>query len=190
MKERREDKKMERPKLHESYIAKAAAEDLLPDLMGWADAGESERLNYLDDAVELMGSAFVSDGYQLAKILDRKGYDPDSRLVEILENAYSLLQDAHTRAVKEWVKGWNVQVPWQVGQTVQIKHKGKTVDGEVVAIRADEATCTVLCPSLGHVRKGLGTNGLIINSEDVRAVELEAAGQVPLIPESTEAGVI
>lgn len=156
---------MQRPKLTDDYIAKAAAEDLLPELMEWANAGESERCRYLDDAVKVMKDANFRNAYELARDLERYGYEPDARLVEILDGAYSLLSSRHHRAVKEWVKGWKIRVPWPLGQMVRIKSRGKHMVGEITDIRPDEALCIVSVAEMGQV-KG---SGFVINSEDCHA---------------------
>lgn len=165
---------MDRPKLSDGYIAKAAAEDLLPELMEWAEAGESERANYLADATEVMKHAWLQNGYQLARDLERKGYDPDARLVEILDGATSLLSNRHHRAVKDWVKGWNVTVPWSIGQMAKVKARGKEYIGEVTAIREDEATCIVTVAELGHERGW----GFVINSEDIVSADAVAVSSL------------
>lgn len=165
---------MDRPKLSDDYIAKAAAEDLLPELMEWAKAGESERANYLADAVEVMKDAAFKNGYELARELERGGYEPDARLVEILDGAFGLLLTRHRHAIKEWVKGWNISVPWQVGQRARVTYKGKEFVGQITSIRPDEAICIVTVSELGHE----SGSGLVINSESI--VPAEAVAQTTI----------
>ena len=140
-------------------------------LMMWADAKESERAEYRDIAIGVMEDASHKNGYELARDLESQGFDPDSHLVEILDGASSLLYSAHTRGLKEWVKGWNIKIPFTLGQAVMVKHKGGMVSGKITKLEPEVAMCVVCCPELGHVESGLGTHGLVINSEDIQAAE-------------------
>lgn len=118
--------------------------------------------------------------------MERKGYEPDSQLVELLDNAYWLHHKAHEKAIREWVKGWNIKVPWSPEQNVRIKHKGQLISGVVAEIQSDKATCTVRCPQLGHVRDGEGSHGFIINSEDILAPDVAVASALSGDSDRTE----
>lgn len=162
---------MDRPKRNDDYVIKAAALDLVDELMAWANAKEPERAEYREVAEGVMKEASFHNGYELARNLERKGFEPDARLVEILDEASHLLYVAHDRGLKEWVKGWNIKVPFTLGQSVTIKHKGRVVSGSIAKLYAETAVCVVFCPELGHVERGFGSSGLVVNSEDVQAAE-------------------
>lgn len=162
---------MKRPTRNEEYVIKAAAEELASDLMEWGNAKESEQFDYRDLAAQLVKSAGFMNGYELAREAERKGWEPDARFVEIVDAAGHLRYSAHNKAVKEWVKGWKITVPFQLGQMVTIKHEDRRVVGKIITIYAETATCTVCCAELGHVESGEGTHGLIINSEDIQPAQ-------------------
>jgi hypothetical protein len=93
-----------RPTTDDKPVRLAAAKMLLPKVMDWLPykerAGfEEEILGQLADALRCCSTG---DGYALARYLDSKGWCPDAALVEILND--SCIWEAHTEAVKVWVK--------------------------------------------------------------------------------------
>lgn len=74
------------------------------------------------------------DGYALARELERyHGVSPDSQLVEILDEASSVLSDAHTDALEKWVKltGWTPR--FAQGDRVRHDTLGEGIINEVKA---------------------------------------------------------
>lgn len=152
-----------RPKRNDPEIIKAAAKGLAVKVLEWLKAGgdEIEASEVEEDLVSVM--AYNRDGYELAKALDRKGWAPDDELVEILRESEWLKLEAHDKAQIEWVKSVGLAAP-PVGATVRFEHQGQTVTGEIT--RNDtHGKSTVCCPSLGHVKEGPGTLGLVIEWE-------------------------
>lgn len=64
---------MDRPKASDDYVIKAAADDLTTALMEWAEAGESERLGYRDDARDLMKEVGFHNGYWVGPFVGAQG---------------------------------------------------------------------------------------------------------------------
>jgi hypothetical protein len=160
----------ERPKYTDEpvrrYAALTAAEHLqkhMPDLF---DGTTLERVEA--DLYKAFRSAH-EDGYQICKRLEDLGWQPDVELVETMN--YGWLRDARTKAIKDWVKAWNITAPLAVGQRVTFlsTFERKPTDGEIVAHQPEEATSTIFVESAGHVRTGLGTQGEIIEWERLTA---------------------
>lgn len=64
-------------------------------------------------------SAF-KDGYEMAKDLEREGFEPDAQMVAELDNFGFEVNSAHGRAVKDWVKLVGFEPLYEVGDTVLV----------------------------------------------------------------------
>ncbi len=89
-----------RPNRHDKAVVAIAAEELAKLICeDWDHKGATA------DWIELLTKAahHWDDGYQLAKELDdRHCVGANAALVDVLENAYSILSDAHEFALKQW----------------------------------------------------------------------------------------
>ncbi len=124
--------------------------------------------SFARDTVDLLIKTlkgYHADGYDRAKDWEREGWSPDATLVEFLSDldAYRETRDA----IKEWVAAHDIKCPFPLNAKVRIATGGKEITGEITAIHAEGANVTVFCESLGHVREGVGTRGLIIDYEDL-----------------------
>ena len=148
-----------RPKSDAPSILEEAAEIMAPKVMEWCQQ-EGEQLTdddlpqfkkHLAEVFDRVGYKGF-DGYDLAKGLeDMHGYSPDSSLVEILDEAFHYVREAHQKAIKSWVKDNNIVVPFAVGDKVKVKQPfKKDVIGTITKIDAETAICFVNCPELGH----------------------------------------
>ena len=121
-----------RPQRYSKEVNTKVAELLWPKVLTWLE-GEDADIQDLVDAVN-----FNHDGYAIARELDHDGWDPDSNLVEILDQAehfrYKVLKDLSTL----WVKENNLQGP-AIGSRVNWSKgpKGATEDGEVTENHED-----------------------------------------------------
>jgi hypothetical protein len=156
---------------------------------------ESDRPNWSDDAVlaraaailsvklgpECRGDeaekalaramAFSSGTYDLARSLDLSGWMIDDEILEELGNADMCRIDAHRELVARWVEARHIRPQRDVGAAVSVSQRGQpSQHGEVVAVDLVQASYTVFCPGLGHVREGLGTHGIIVPYESVHAL--------------------
>lgn len=79
---------------------------------------------------------------------------------------------AHYEVVESWVVRNGLKPEFKVGDRVKVPHRAKSepVVGDVYEIDAKRAQYRVYVESLGHVREGNGTHGLIIGFEDAKAV--------------------
>lgn len=150
----------------------AVAELLLPRVMEWMNRtgsnGEDDRDGVLAELTDAL--KWEHDGYQLAADLDDVGWEPDAELVAILNDAAFIRHSVRHKRVRQWVKDWDIKPAVLVGTKVHVRRGFGYVQGEVIATNAEDATYTVFCESLGHVRSGDGTRGMIANFEDVTAV--------------------
>lgn len=124
-----------------------------------------------------------SNTFDLAKALDGDGWSIDDDVLDILRDSDGHHSDAHRAAVAEWVESRRIRPLRDVGEAVSFEVRGEQLDGEITRVDAAQATYTIYVPSLGHVRAGVGTNGIIIPFEQVHGLcpapetfELEAQG--------------
>lgn len=149
---------------------------LLPDVLAWmrGDNGRMLDPDQVDSVTKQLADVLdgYSDGYALARDLDREGWIPDSELVEILDNAQHLWNAVEEDNVAAWVERYNVQCPFVEGQPIEFRTSRAPVYllGEVTDIYAKHAKVVVFCQSLGHVREGNGTRGVIVPYEACRAI--------------------
>lgn len=132
-----------RPQRYSKEVNAKVAELLWPKVLTWLE-GEDADIQDLVDAVN-----FNRDGYAIARELDHDGWDPDSDLVEILDQAehfrYEVLKDLSTL----WVKENNLQGP-AIGSRVSWAKgpKGATEGGEVVENHGDGKSSVKFCQAL------------------------------------------
>jgi hypothetical protein len=167
-----------RPTYRDAGVIERVVEGILPAVMKWDGSTELDKPDLriaLTDALESEGK----DAYRIAKNLDeQKLWMVDQRLVRELEALDSIWWQAELDAIKEWVLDNQIKPKFKVGVLVSVPHltDDKTltdVIGEVLRIDRNRAVYLVFCKSLGHVRGGVGTRGLIIeyeNADPVKAI--------------------
>ncbi|MBK6616503.1 hypothetical protein [Ottowia sp.] len=105
--------------------------------------------------------------FEAAKRLSSASWDVDDETLEVLGDRSVHMLDAQRTAVAKWVSQRGVKPQRVMGSPVDLVHLGETVRGEIVSIDVEQAQYTVFCASLGHVRQGVGTHGLIVDFERV-----------------------
>jgi hypothetical protein len=155
-----------RPTMRDDRVRRAAAEDILPDIIQWAGPGwrEEEREKIIND---LMAVDHLFDGYESARGLEDLGWSScDAELVETLDGGW--LWMAHRNAVKEWVAANGIRPRLSPGQAVIIPRYGA---GAIVAINAEEATYAVQTEAwLKANPEQVGkAGGYAVNFEDAKA---------------------
>lgn len=167
-----------RPTARTAEQVRLIAYNLTTELVGAPTEDEMQEL--LDD-VEDADSAYADvyrtlmenpnwDGYKLANVLDGEyHWEVDSETVETMDGAYAQLHRLQTAAVKEWVEKFQLKPIYSVGQEVRITHQRKEYVGVIKEVKADVLTYVVYVQELGHVETGLGTHGLVIEEEQIRA---------------------
>lgn len=158
-----------RPSRYDKAIRSAAAEALLPEIEQWiGDAiGDAERARI----VRVLSDRCGDDGYEIAREFEHEGFQPDAHLVEILDGFDS--SATHAKAVREWLAETGAKPRLVIGASVAIPARMKeheNVVGEIVRVDERSGEYTICCTSLGHVRSGLGTHGLIFAWEAVEAL--------------------
>ncbi len=151
-----------RPTLNDPEVIAAAARKLAPAVKQWVEDSAvtlAEIEADLRDAIK-----FDDDGYAIARELDGQ-YDPDARLVEILDQAYCEKTDVLRALERDWVQANQLQpIPLES----KVRWQKKPVAGVGIVIGNDDAGhSTVMFPSLGHVREGGGCHGYIANWEEL-----------------------
>jgi hypothetical protein len=164
------DEYPQRPGRYEDEISKRAAELLLPAVQRWLGSEADERT--LPELIK--ATRIYDEGYEIARALELRGYSPDAELVEILDGMFLFRLQAHEEAVKNWVKAHDLRLDLAPGAAVSIVVNGKPHIGEIRSRNEATAEYTVMVPTLGHVRDGTGTNGLIVGFEKVTRISQAA----------------
>jgi len=165
---------IERPKHNSPAIRDAAIDTILPEVLSWLQKDGIAEDRPEEVRVDLANALHgLSDGYEAARSLDRDGWSPDARLVEILDGFSYVEHAAHRKAVKAWVveSGEFLKPQFEVGQQVSFKRNfgRETVTGKIVSIDMESATYTVEKPGDGITKNGCTTIGSVINWEDAEA---------------------
>jgi hypothetical protein len=164
------------PDEREPIVRSAAARSLAPAIAAWInDMSYKQGTPIYEELVaEIAQVADATDGYAAARKLENnKGWCPDSELVELLDGLPYAVSRACDRLTALWVSTFGVTVPFVLDDTVTLVRSGwgdDEVTGTVVGIDPKYANVTVCCPSLGHVKEGQGTHGIIVAVEKCRAI--------------------
>lgn len=67
-----------------------------------------------EEHTDIIGDLVVAirhetDGYEIAKSLERIGWEPDAELVEIVSEAFSKKKAVLDKACEEWVRAYNIK---------------------------------------------------------------------------------
>jgi len=153
-----------RPARNAPEVIAIAAEKLLPDVMEWRGKGDyyqDKILNSIKKAIR-----YETDGYAIAKSIDDNGVlEPDSELVEILDQASSYLHTAFSELCTEWVNQNNLTGP-AIGAKVTCTKYSKEGQGEIIRNDKDGRSL-VYFEALGHVKEGQGCHGIFIYWENL-----------------------
>jgi hypothetical protein len=119
-----------RPDARDGVVRRRAAEMALPEVKRWL-GGDAAYYTDTDLIAKLMKHLTRADGFEIAKSMDRDGWNSDSGLVKILDQGF--IYDAEREIVSQWVRCLGVKLEIPIGATVE--WRGQT--GEVVS--RDEA---------------------------------------------------
>ena len=162
-----------RPKRSAKFIVQKAAEALAPQVLQWLNQ-QGTLADIADDLARAM--EYRSDGYEVARALESRGYSPDEELVEILSGAWSHLIKAHDAALREWTEAYRVPAP-AIDAKVRAPKHPKAGDAVGIVIRnAPEGVATVCFPTLGHKTPGEQLRGNATLGFCIAWEELEPAG--------------
>lgn len=159
----------ERPKKTDDAILTAVATRLAADFYKeWPSdfpADEESMGILIEDLRDTLDQAFELDGYQLAREMDAKGYDPDAQMVDVLHHAYYYAAEELSKACETWVSEAGI-VPPEVGSRVTCAECEGV--GQILNNHPDGRS-TVCFADMGHSPKG-PTRGRILEWEKLAHV--------------------
>ncbi len=137
---------MPRPSLSDDYVRRRAAEIIFPDVARWAGPiGESEKYEYMNDLMSIASQN--SNGYEMAKSLEHKGWCSNDSLVEILGNDW--VTQAIDELTSQWVRCLNITPEFSIGDLVTADGAGrKDQVGTVVKIDSECARYGIRYPDM------------------------------------------
>jgi hypothetical protein len=134
---------------------------------------ENVREETIRDLEKALAEGMTGSGYGLVKCLDNMGwYIPShcaDELVEELGTADSIQRELHTEVLLKWVSWHNIKPQLPIGAIVKVKRRDQEHAGEIIRIDTQRAEYVVCIPALGHVKEGLGPQGIVLTFEEVEA---------------------
>lgn len=85
------------------------------------------------------------NGYLIAKILEKFGYNPDVKFIKICDSYKENLEKAQTQGVKDWVIEYNITPDLNVGDTAKVNIKNNEIDCKIIGIDRSMAQYEILC---------------------------------------------
>lgn len=163
-----------RPSYLSEEVNSLTTERVVPKIIQWVcQEGGTPSAQELEAIKAEIFSAieYDDDAYQIAKNLEYVGWDPDADLVNLLDDVAHQRYLAHKEIVYcSWILAYGVTAKFALGDQVSFTFKGKKETGEIIKIYPDTAQYTIHCPQHGHVKKGAGTHGHIINFEECTTI--------------------
>jgi hypothetical protein len=147
-----------RPVRSTEKIAREAAEAMYPKLHEWLEGQdgyvpEGSEEDEKESVVSRVAKAiqYEENGYQVAKDLERVGWDPDAELVDLLDTGVSRHKEAaYERAVEAWVMQEGLKPAKKVGDLVSTRSPTTSITGTVVRVDEKRASYVINSPALGH----------------------------------------
>ena len=148
-----------RPPHGHPFFIRKGVEAILPEIKEWAGPGCGSNEDLTSDLTEALNNVSEEDGYELAKYLEKEGWETDRNLLDILDDLYGYIDDAHLEAVALWCKTADLRYP-DIGSRVKV---GDVV-GIVTGLNEEYGTCVV--DRIGYKNKGL----YVFNVENVEVL--------------------
>lgn len=125
----------DRPRPNDANIRQVAIVEMAQELAEeWAEGGRTRK--DWENILNRITPNFRQNGYEIAKEVERySSVQPDSTLVELLDNASYHLDRAHEEAVRQWVKHHNLKLSREVGDRVSTPWG----EGKITELRPDIA---------------------------------------------------
>ena len=130
---------IKRPIITKEIIEKSAKETA-KEILTYANFGHIEEESLAKDLADEYSPG--DNGYDLAKKLDRRGYDPDALFVECLDVMDIVVKDHYRKFCWEWVKKENIKPPFPLGVKIKQEYSGlNVVQGVIVGISEHTPAC-------------------------------------------------
>ena len=137
--------------------------------MRWCNDNYSSETEVCKDLLDALEGALDFDGYEIAKRLESRYWETDRELVDILDEAWDFAEEAYKEVIRDWRRAYQVKPKYKIGDHVAVRagNPPSIRDGEIEAVNEVRAQYCVYIPSLGHVREGVGTHGIMMDWESV-----------------------
>lgn len=109
-----------RPRRLSPEAGRVAAGEIADELIRGGMETETEREEIIDDILGVYRDGM--DGYQIAKALDRKSWDCDLNMVEMLDGLPSAISQLLDVVVKKWAEENPMEPPHPDGTVVKTPH--------------------------------------------------------------------
>ena len=149
-----------RPPIGHPVFVRKGIESILPAIKAWAGPGCGDDESLISDLTEALNNVSEEDGYELAKYLEKEGWETDRNLLDILDDLYGYIDDAHLEAVVTWCKTADLVYP-DVGAMVKVGN----ITGVVTGRNTAYGTCVV--DRVGNKSPGL----YVFNVEDIEVLD-------------------
>lgn len=153
---------MNRPKFNDE-MRKELAQIMGKVVSDWCQDTELEQC--IEDSYDVLKWTHNSDGYELAKELDSKGYSPDSILVSDLDHISWDARRIEQRYIEQWVIDNGLKLDIAIGTEVKYNEWGnKFKVGKIVKHYPETLQYGVRTPEQSE------TSNYIVNAEKVTLV--------------------
>lgn len=156
------DNTPKRPHQMSRECSELTARKMIPLLEEYLDEDvDDEILREFVNAIQ-----YEDDKVRICTSLD--AWDPCERLYDVLDHLFAKRRDAERELVATWIKENKITLSKRVGDAVKFKSvRNGILSGEITQAMPESAQYCIFVESLGHVREGVGTHGMIVNEEDL-----------------------
>lgn len=156
---------MKRPSKSDCIVKRRAWELFMPSVKRYlgSEWSESEAPHIEKQMIDILDE--FSDGYGMARELERKGWEEDRGLVDLMDEGEYFLTVAHGELLKQWVKCYGISPDRSVGDEVMAEiYNRRGQVGVISTIYLDEAKYGVRYPEQDN------TSHYLVEYENVKDV--------------------
>ena len=160
-----------RPSIHDEEVVGLAARNLVAKAVRENEGLEGREHDLIVGVSHAI--QYNDDGYDICRSLESDGWEPDAKLVEIMDQAIFEKMDALRMAEAVWAAKEKIVMRFGVREAVSFADRtGAWQRGVILSVDERRAKYTVFCEALGHVPQGQnGVSGIILNEEDCSPAE-------------------
>ena len=161
--------KIERPTFDESMVSELA-KSVGEIVKGHHSYNDLE--SCIEDAKTVLEWNYNSDGFELAKEFENKGYEGSTSLVDDLDCVSSDASDILKKAIEKWVKENDIKLDLSIGALVVFDARRKNnEDGEIVKLYPETAQYGIWCESLNQPK---GKTHYMVNFEKLKSQSINS----------------